>query len=409
MLSYVISGPVKSRALKGDWVETLERMAIALRRLDSKNQLILSTYEFETASINGVEIIYNSDPGNDNYLSQEKIRKGGVGNTSRMLQTTLDGLMRSECQWSIKSRIELIPSFKDVDSHLDNIMILIGTLSNMTAPQAAFLLKSFGGSVLTSHGTMLAFPDTFQIMRTNDIQKLWSDAQSIFKEEEIKAMNSSFPLKIEQFMGQAFIGLCDSTIDSRFSSRYYFNRKIFRREIEIMKNENIRKIFEEFINDPKYKKHFSSNNDQWLDNLEWINNYIINNKKRPSSANEDETIRFYGLWINTQMRNYQHKTQIMSDENIRKQWESFVEENKELFLTDQEQWIKNHNWVKNYIDNNNKRPTKQNTDEAIRYYGKWLSHQVTAFNNSEHLMKIPEINIIFKEFINDSKYKNYFI
>ena len=89
MLSYVISGPVKSRALKDDWVETLERMAIALRRLDSKNQLILSTYEFETASINGVEIIYNSDPGNDNYLSQEKIRKGGVGNTSRMLQTTL--------------------------------------------------------------------------------------------------------------------------------------------------------------------------------------------------------------------------------------------------------------------------------------------------------------------------------
>ena len=183
----------------------------------------------------------------------------------------------------------------------------------------------------------------------------------------------------------------------------------FKAETEIMKNEKIRKIFEEFINDPKYKKHFSSNNDQWLSNLEWINKYIIDNKKRPSSSDKDETTRFYGLWINTQMRNYQHKTQIMSDENIRKQWESFVEVNKDLFLTDQEQWIKNHNWVKNYIDSNNKRPTKQNTDETIRYYGKWLGHQVTAYNNSEHLMKIPEINTIFKDFINDSKYKNYFI
>ena len=237
MLSYVISGPIKSRAVNDDWIDILERMAIALRRIDSKNQLILSTYEFETFAINGVEIIYNSDPGNDSYVSLEKMRKVGVGNTSRMLQTTLSGLMRSECQWSVKSRIELIPSLKDVDSHLDNIMILIRALSNMDAPPAAFLLKSFGGSVLTSHGTMLAFPDTFQIMRTNDIQKLWSNAQSIFKEESIKVINNSFPLKIEQFMGQAFMSLCDSSMNARFSSRYYFNRKVFRKEIEIMKNQ----------------------------------------------------------------------------------------------------------------------------------------------------------------------------
>ena len=250
MLSYVISGPVKSRALKDDWAETLERMAMALQRLDPKNQLILSTYEFEAIPINGVDIIYNSDPGNDNYFSQEKMRKVGVGNTSRMLQTTLSGLMRSECQWSIKSRIELIPSFKDVDSHLDNIMILIKALSSMDSPPAAFLLKSFGGSVLTSHGTMLAFPDTFQIMRTNDIQKLWSNAQIIFKEEHTDVINNSFPLKIEQFMGQAFMGLCDNTIDVRFRSRYYFNRKVFRKEIEIMKHQ-ILFINEDYLLIPK--------------------------------------------------------------------------------------------------------------------------------------------------------------
>ena len=250
MLSYIISGPIKSRALNDDWVETLNRMAIALRQLDSNNQLILSTYEHEVASINGAEIVYNSDPGNDNYLSHEKIHKGGVGNTSRMLQTTLTGLMRSKCEWSIKTRIELVPILKDVDSHLDNIMTLISTLSHMKAPSAAFLLKSFGGSVLTSHGTMLAFPDTLQIMRTNDIQKLWTRAQSIFREEYIKVTNHRFPLKIEQFMGQSFMGLRDSKIDVRFSSRYYFNRKVFREEIDIMKNQ-ILFIDENFLLIPK--------------------------------------------------------------------------------------------------------------------------------------------------------------
>ena len=43
---------------------------------------------------------------------------------------------------------------------------------------------------------------------------------------------------------------------------------------EIMKNEEIYDLWEEFINNPKYSKYFISNEDQWKENLEKSKKFI---------------------------------------------------------------------------------------------------------------------------------------
>jgi hypothetical protein len=250
MLSYVISGPIKSRALDDTWKRSLIKLALELKNLDPNNQLIISTYPTEVSPSNDIEIVFNLDPGPDDYTSREKKRKRETGNASRMFHTTLAGLMISKCEWTIKSRIELIPNSVDIEAHLKNVAKIIDELNLKKKPAGAFLIKSFGGSVLTSHGTVLAFPDTFQIMKTPDIQELWRDAQNIFEEERKNLEKNNFPLKIEQFMGQAFMRLSDNSINYRFSTRYYFNKQIFKKEIETMRNQIVL-IDEKYLYIPK--------------------------------------------------------------------------------------------------------------------------------------------------------------
>ena len=89
-----------------------------------------------------------------------------------------------------------------------------------------------------------------------------------------------------------------------------------------MKNDNIKKLWKEFVNDPKYKKYFLSNEDEWKLNLEWIINYIDKNNKRPSEVNEKT--KYYSKWIGTQIGNYKNNKHIMENDNIKKLWENFI-------------------------------------------------------------------------------------
>jgi hypothetical protein len=91
-----------------------------------------------------------------------------------------------------------------------------------------------------------------------------------------------------------------------------------------MKNEEIRKKWESFINDSNYKEYFLSNEDSWINTLEKIKKYIDDNKKRPSNNDTNVKIKSYAKWIGTQQINYPKKEQIMKNDKIRKLWESFI-------------------------------------------------------------------------------------
>jgi len=121
-----------------------------------------------------------------------------------------------------------------------------------------------------------------------------------------------------------------------------------------MSNDNIYKQWDNFINDEKYKNYFLSNDQEWLNNLEFVKKYIDENNKRPSTKN----INTYNLgnWISNQQKYYLDKKYIISNENIRMMWTEFIndEKYKKYFLSNEQEWLNNLEIIKKYIDENKK-------------------------------------------------------
>ena len=176
-----------------------------------------------------------------------------------------------------------------------------------------------------------------------------------------------------------------------------------------MKEENIRKLWEQFIN--MYKKYFLSNEEIWKDNLEKTKEYIDKYKKRPSTADKDKSVKYLGSWLcNHQITNYKDNKNSMKDENIRKLWEEFISNDKykEYFLTNEEIWKDNLEKVKEYIDKHMKRPYRRDKEKSVKYLGSWLCNQITNYKDNKHNMKDENIRKIWKKFIINDKYKEYF-
>jgi hypothetical protein len=67
-------------------------------------------------------------------------------------------------------------------------------------------------------------------------------------------------------------------------------------------------------------------------------------------------------------------------------------------------WKLNLEWVKKYINENKKRPTRKNKDE--KKYSAWITLQVQNYKNKKHNMLCKNIRHLWEDFI--SKYKTYF-
>jgi hypothetical protein len=105
-----------------------------------------------------------------------------------------------------------------------------------------------------------------------------------------------------------------------------------------MQNEEIYKLWTEFINDEKYKQYFISNEEEWKQKLEYCKNYIDENNKRPNERDKDINIKKIGCWLSKQITNYKTKKYIMQNEEIYNLWTEFIndEKYKEYFNTDKE-------------------------------------------------------------------------
>ena len=94
---------------------------------------------------------------------------------------------------------------------------------------------------------------------------------------------------------------------------------------QIMKNEEIRNEWVEFIKDDRYKKEFISNEEVWRSNLEKLKEYIDRIGKKPSRSSKDVDIKRLGQWLSTQITNYNNKKQyIMKNEEIKNEFEDFI-------------------------------------------------------------------------------------
>jgi superfamily II DNA or RNA helicase len=140
----------------------------------------------------------------------------------------------------------------------------------------------------------------------------------------------------------------------------------------------------------------TNRNEIWMKILDEVKEYIINNKKRPTRKDNKKL----GEWISHQKHNYKKKTRIMSIDEIYNEWTDFIEEYKEYFMTNEDQWCNNLQQVKNYMNANEQKPS----DKTLCV---WIQNQQTNYKKKINIMSIEEIYDEWTEFMNDEKYKHF--
>ena len=180
--------------------------------------------------------------------------------------------------------------------------------------------------------------------------------------------------------------------------------------INNMKNDYIQQKWNEFIDDDKYKKYFISKEQIWLDKLNKIKIYILDNNKKPSKNDKNINIRNMSLWISDQNKNYKRHRKIMKYKYIRIIWKNFIndKEYNKYFTNIKTTWRNNLDKVKQYICINNKKPSISDKSEYVIQLARWIYSQQRNFKNKNYNMKNPIFYNKWVEFINDDKYKKYF-
>jgi len=179
----------------------------------------------------------------------------------------------------------------------------------------------------------------------------------------------------------------------------------YQKKIQIMKELDIRKVWENFIND--YSKYYKNNYEKWYDNLNKIEEYIKNVNKIPTSYGNTENINDLGRWLTTQKLNYQRKLFIMKNEEIRESWEIFIDKYKKYFNEDNNiLWYKKLNELEEYIIKNKKLPSTIDDNKDIQKLSGWCGNQIRNHKKGIQIMKETEIKNAWEEFT--KKYSEYF-
>ena len=100
----------------------------------------------------------------------------------------------------------------------------------------------------------------------------------------------------------------------------------------------------------------------------------------------------------------------MKNKKIYNKWKEFINDDKykDYFISNEEIWLINLKKIKKYINENNKRPSRQDKNNDIKKLGNWISEQTKNYKIKIQIMRNEEIYNKWKEFINDEKYKEYF-
>jgi len=252
-----------------------------------------------------------------------------------------------------------------------------------------------------------SYKNKIYVMKNEKIRKQWEEFVSKYillfrNNEEIWSDNLN---DVEQYIIEYNKLPSQSDKTSKLGKWISHQQQNYKKREDNMKNENIRKAWEDFID--KYKSLFMTNEEIWYEALDRLNQYVVDNNKLPSSTDKNYYIKQLGKWLSTQKKRYKQPERIMKNENIRKAWGDFIDKYKSLFMTNEEIWCDTFNKVKIYIEENNILPSKYNENKDVKQLGLWISTQKITCKNQDKIMKNKNIRKDWEEFV--SKYSVLFM
>jgi hypothetical protein len=129
----------------------------------------------------------------------------------------------------------------------------------------------------------------------------------------------------------------------------------------------------------------------WQNRLQMLKDFIQTSGKMPSSESTDSKVKQLGLWNLQQKANYKHKRYSMKNEDTRKEWERFVQENSILYRSNEKKWDDYLLKLEQYIITHNKTPAASDKNAEIKRLGKWTAEQKRNYTNFEEIMKHPSV------------------
>ena len=190
-------------------------------------------------------------------------------------------------------------------------------------------------------------------------------------------------------------------------------QKYKKQKYTVWKDPECRALWEDFINDPRFKEYLMTVTEKWKYKLQKVKDFIIKNKKTPNSTAKNTEENILGKWLIQQKQNYINKSKgIWKHLECRALWEEFINDElfKEYFMTNEESWKDNLQKVKNFIIKNKKTPNSTDKDEEERRLNSWLSNQNHCYKKQKYTLWIDlECRALWEEFINDELFKDYFM
>jgi|GEM_PF-5631905 len=227
----IIAGPINTRIEVSDFKYYLQYLHYISNLTGLK--VIISTYLNELNEIDeldellkNIKIIRSEDPGLDKISNKRFSDK--PRNTSRMLKTTIAGLLNVETIFAIKSRIEILPTNENFISAL---VVALQQLNSINDVNLVTLSAHYRSLKLNAKKTYLHVPDTFQVMKTQQMLDLWFFANEYWATYKELWLGSQYELNNEQIMGLAYAKLNKQKIeylDLKTLDKFSLNKTIFR-------------------------------------------------------------------------------------------------------------------------------------------------------------------------------------
>lgn len=93
----------------------------------------------------------------------------------------------------------------------------------------------------------------------------------------------------------------------------------------------------------------SDKQNKWDEKLKLIQDYIDTNQKKPSLGDTNETVVEMSRWLQNQEVYYNTNKKMMKYVPNRIKWEQFIENNKTIFMSYEEDWNNSMKELEEYI------------------------------------------------------------
>lgn len=197
----------------------------------------------------------------------------------------------------------------------------------------------------------------------------------------------------------------DEIIQWMNQQKTYFHPDI-QQSSHCMTNPEIHDLWNQFIHQEDYKKHFENVENTWKETLEQVKQYLDQHQSLPTN----ELLS----WLKYQRKQYHsdiHQCQfLMKRITIHSLWTAFITDEKyQCYLKCPKiKWKDMLMKVKQYIDEHHEVPPSGHSNKIIHQMGLWVLLQRKYYNpdisQCMYIMREQEIYILWNQFIHDETY-----